>query len=387
MKSYFSGRYFHVAIIAFSLVVLVAWYFLTGTEPASNVSESPGFSVSDTKRTGPAERRSMKVISAAEAIRGNAGASPASSERARELERLKQKWLEIGSGDHDIDRRDALAEESALKLSFSLELLELADFLRERGILAGGNAGSDLELVASLSLSSDNAGEARQLLIEVVGKDIPKDVMHEWCYSAGRSCPPEEFQAFLDALSAVSIEAASIARLGRARETLQSEPVATIASAMDALENIPSESSRLSNLLETLPPSADFEAIAGMLHEKDPDGTRFKYARDAFFRNWADFHSAGAANHVLANAQNYPIELISLIASRANPDDAIEWIGYFPRGAYRDAAAAGLAKGHGLSNSVKAREIAAVIEDPKVRAEAIKSIEASERTVRSGEKY
>jgi hypothetical protein len=387
MKSYFPSRIFHVAIIVLSLVLLVAWYFLTGGETDSDASESPESSVSDTKRTGPAERRSMRVISAAEAIRGNAGASPASSERARELERLKQKWLEIGSGDHDIDRRDALAKESALKLSFSLELLELADFLRERGILAGGNAGSDLELVASFSLSSENAAEARQLLIEVVGKDVPRDVILKWCYSAGRSCPPEELQAFIDALSAVSIEAASMARLGRARETLQSDPVATIASAMDALENIPSEWIRLSSLLQTLPPSSDFEAIAGMLHEKDPDGTRFDSARDAFFRNWASFDPAGAANHVLANAQNYPIELISLIARRANPDDALEWVGHFPKGAYRDAAAAGLAEGHSMSNSLKAREIAAVIEDPKVRAEAIKSIEGYERMIRNGDKY
>jgi hypothetical protein len=390
MKSTLNGRLSYLVTTAILLLVFGTWYLLFLKKAKPDSLQIQKSSISRINATGANQNRSLEGISASKATRRNTLAShssAASSARTSELVRLKQKWLELGSGDHDLELRDALARESALKLSCSMELVELANFLRERGITAGRFAGSDLEDVAYISLSTEGSENARQVLIEAIGKGLSKKLILCWCNSAGRFCPPEKFQEFLDQLAAVSEEGASMAIMGRARETVQADPAGTIAIAMDALEKVPSESLQLNSLFIRLSPSTDFASVATIIQQKDPDGIRFDTAVNSLFNRWAGFDSVGAANYVLANSQNYPTELISLIASRADPDDAIEWIGHFPRGIYRDAAASGLAKGYGLSNSVKAREIAAVIEDPNVRANTIKSIEASERTIRSGDKY
>lgn len=339
------------------------------------------------------ERRQREGGSVVEQI-AKARAEKPPVDRQKELEKLKQRWIEVGNGNDKTKEQDALAKESATLLMCSRETLDLLNFLT-RNEFRYGAAKIDTEVAALFDTPS--ASEARKLLVElpetleIVGERSYKDgggaYRDRWSLAAGRTCPEHEFDSFRTALNCK--HCALEALYGRNIRLMQSDPMAAFISSLEAYKSgVPSISGRygITRLFENeIPQDFDWGAAEKCLPvDSAPSNAlpRKPYVQEPAFteirryllRDWAKVDPAAAANHVISNPDRLAPDLMREIVSGYSYKDCngiVAWVTTFPEGPYFDSAAG--------SAAIYARgtpgidELIRKIQDPKLREEAVKS--------------
>jgi hypothetical protein len=312
-------------------------------------------------------------------------------DRGKELERLKQKWLEVGGGNDKLPEQNALAKESAEGLMCSPEMLELLKFLKSNKM---GYAESMTDFEVKALFGTSRAAEARQRLTElpetaeIAGERSYKEggetYRDEWSHAAGKTCPEDQFESFRTALNCKSC--ATEALYGRNETLMASDPQAAFTSSLEALKSrTPSISGRygVMRLFEgELPAGIDFAKLEQQLptdwpnEEADRPGGEedaMTEIRGKLFWHWAEIDPAAAANHVMAHPDRLAPGLMEDIVggySYKHHNDITAWVSSFPAGPYFDAAA--------RSAAVYARgepgigELIQKIQDPKMREKAVK---------------
>ena len=297
--------------------------------------------------------------------------------RARELERLKLRWLEFSSENDQMEERRALAEETVGSLLCSEELILLIRFLDEREIY------NTLEVVADAAFKSERAAEARQLLLEL--SDKWAGYRQAWSFAAGRDTPPEDFDAFHAALALKEPGSAQEALLGRNQRLSSSDPEAAIRSTLEVLEGSLESSSRglsLHNLMRKLPANVDFARMESLLPEVDPNLRLdpVNQGRVILFERWGNKDPAAAVNYLISSPDRLSPSLIEPIIAFVMPKDraaGIEWIQELPAGPYRDLAlGASLRSLFGYAE--EARKIPPLISDPAIKEDALRTLRAIE---------
>ncbi|MES2657133.1 MAG: sigma-70 family RNA polymerase sigma factor [Verrucomicrobiota bacterium] len=315
-------------------------------------------------------------------------------DRAKELERLKLKWLEIGDRNDKISEQETLAKESAELLLCGREMIDLLKFLKDHEL-----EGSNFTLSNSVEwlFKTARAAEARELLVE-----LPEtaNVLYEgapgqggeayrdwWSRAAGKTCPEDEFESFRAALNCKSC--ATEALYGRNERRLTSDPQAAFTSSLEAYRSgIPTISGRggvtvLFHVKAEQAAKVDFqkweEQLPPDVQDDEPrpphlDEDAFTVFRRKLFWNWAEIDPAAAANHVMANpdrlAPRLMEEIVGGYSSYKDRNAIIAWVGTFPEGPYFDAAARSAASYARGTPGID--ELIQKVQDPKMREEAAK---------------
>jgi RNA polymerase sigma factor (sigma-70 family) len=326
-------------------------------------------------------------------------------DRKKELERLKQRWLELKPrGNAGVPEQEALAKESAKILLSGTEAVELLRFLKKNEFWGE----STLEREIAGVFDTSQADEARAMLLEIAdtktwvdlrGYKTGGDSYREtWSKAAGKSCPDEEFDSFCLALNSSSC--AQEALFGRNERLLGTDPVAALASTLESLEaDVPSDS-RTGSLLhlfeQNLPPGVNFENLEKLLppgnrqaekgswqHSGDP----VSGGREKLFEKWAKVDSIAAADYVVANPDRCPPKLIQTISKTLNLNDpaiATKWVEHFPAGPHFDAAADEAVWNLAMDHPDEALRLASRISDPKVKERALQRVD-KHQAIKRGE--
>ena len=303
--------------------------------------------------------------------------------RAKNLERLKERWVEIGASVQKngliTSEHEALAKETADQLLCSDETVQLIEFLNERGMrFAEGLIGKE---VGNL-FHSERAAEAREMLISLSDKPAKggHNFKEDWSYEAGRGCPEKDFELFRASLG--NERCAQDALFGRNLGLVVRDPASAIVSTINELAlNRPSfrRAESLKQVMLNLPQDVDFGGIEKLLPADDSKrkDSPVNVGRDELFRRWGWEDPAEAANYVMANPGRVGAEKITTIAESVVKRDlnaGVEWVQSFPEGPYFDAAAHSAIPYFADSYPKEAEELAALIRDPKMREESLKII-------------
>ena len=314
-------------------------------------------------RVSPHRTASRKTAALTEKLARAKADSPV--DRAKQLKRLKLKWLEVGGGNQRIPEQEALAKESADLLMCSRETLELLRFLYEQKIEF---AAMNLEWAVEALFRSPRAAEARKLLTELPeAAKIARDRGYTnggrdyWSFVAGLTCPPEEFEAFRKALNCESC--AQEALYGHNVELAKTNPMAALESSLKAFNSdVPSISgqSAIIELLEAeISAGFDWGAAEDLLEKgarmhvaeegsyEDPPITKI---RETLFCKWGRIDPVAAANHLMDHPDRLPPELMHAVVGsygakylledeRAGKQAVIAFVSQLPEGPYFDQAA------------------------------------------------
>jgi RNA polymerase sigma factor (sigma-70 family) len=306
-------------------------------------------------------------------------------DRKKELERLKQEWLETHKSNEpeDVAHRTMLAEESARLLLCSEEMIQLLDFLDH-------NKRSDVLMQISAEVEklfdSPLAAEARKLLVALPesvtitrdrafkssGREAYRDL---WSKAAGKTCPDDEFEAFRAALNCASC--AKEALYGRNLTLMRVDPEAAFISSLEAHQSgVPSlsgsEGLRELFMMEGRL-SVDYEKLERLLPAAEPLGD----VRYPLFRKWAEVDPVAAAKYLLDSRDRLDPSLAGAIVhgcSFRNRSEIIALVSRFPEGTYYDHAAVHASMTY-TQGGREIFELIRKIQDPELRAEALKHAE------------
>jgi hypothetical protein len=314
--------------------------------------------------------------------------------RTKNLERLKERWVEIGTSVQKngliTSEHEALARETANELLCSDETVQLIEFLNERGMrFAEGLISKE---VGNL-FQSERAAEAREMLIGLSDKPTKggHNFKEDWSYEAGRGCPEKDFELFRASLG--SERCAQDALFGRNLGLVMRDPASAIASTINELAlNRPSyrRAESLKQVILNLPQDVDFGGIEKLLPADDSKrkDSPVNTGRDELFRRWGWEDPAEAANYVMANPGRVGPEKITTIAESVVKRDlnaGVEWVQSFPEGPYFDAAAHSAIPYFADSYPEEAAELAALIRDPKMREQSLRIIRSKVERRQKGE--
>jgi len=327
------------------------------------------------------------------------------TDRKKELERLKQRWLELKPRENaGVPEQEALAKESAKLLLSGTEAVELLRFLKKNEFWGE----STLEREIAGVFGTSQADEARAMLLEIAdtrtwtdlrGYKTGGDSYREtWSKAAGKSCPDGEFDSFCRALNSTSC--AQEALFGRNERLFETDPVAALAATLESLEaDMPSDSrtSSLLNLFEQdLPPGVNFANLEKLLPpgnrqtEKESwqhSGDPVSGGREKLFEKWAKVDSVAAADYVLTNPDRCPPKLIQTISKTLNLNDpaiATKWVERFPAGPHFDAAADEAVWNLAMDHPDESLRLASRISDPKVKERALQRVD-KHQAIKRGE--
>jgi hypothetical protein len=307
--------------------------------------------------------------------------------RSQELARLKQRWLEIAS---DMDQhgaptaeQTALVEETVASLLCSSEALELIAYLQDHQIRSAAHLICDE--IARL-FASPRAAEARSLLsgVHVEPSSESEVILEGWSFSAGRDCPASEFETFYHSLP--NERCAQDVLFGRNMDLMATDPVAAIRSTLQALQQQVGsflEGDSLKQQLVILPANSNFEEIDKLLPPLSESSSAIDSARSELVAKWAEVDPAAAANYVMASPDRMSPDKIGAIANvvlRKDLESGFDWVQTFPEGPYFDAAASAAIPFISSRWPEQSRQLAALIQDPKLRKAAAEYVGFSRET-------
>lgn len=257
----------------------------------------------------------------------------AKAERQKKLVDLKQRWLDfhrslevpgiLGSNEANVRHRELCAESYEALLCGS-ELVELIDFLKKEQIY------NSLDLSITKLFDSPRAAEARGMLVGLPDTGTwvsltarlaseSEPFRERWSKQAGRTCPDEEFDAFVAALD--DPNCAQEAQIGRDLGRATSDPAVAFASLLQVLaKEIPSESrnSCLYHFFDLeLPEDTNFAELEAMLPEDEaPEEGEIQQGpistgRKELYREWASRDPEAAMGHLLGDPERATTGLVS----------------------------------------------------------------------------
>jgi len=394
-------RYLIALFVLFLLIVVAVVGRLGNASQGDSSGEHSPHAARSPARLAHAARRERPQ-------RGDGHGLSGKLQRARDLEILKEKWLKYkpgnaGLGERELDERDVLAVESVRKLLFSPELLELEKFLEEHDIYAGrrGLKGQIKDLVLS-----DLGDEVRLSMLELAGAFVSGETSADWqrmeslAAIAGAYCSDSDFAEYHAELQKRSERLAQEALLKRNLKMVPKGPdgaMAALESTMDQLgKGIQSGSANriIGSIVSALPAGSDYGKSERMLEDFSRANMRDGkpvYPVRLWYRDlskaWARGDPSGAARHVLANPDKYPIDCMETIGNlgylkydqEGKEKIADEWIQSLPPGPARDQVAAGAARYLIYHDVGKARRMAESITDEVLKRKLLPWIEGVEK--------
>jgi RNA polymerase sigma factor (sigma-70 family) len=330
-------------------------------------------------------------------------------DRKKELERLKQRWLELKPKENaGVPEQDVLAKESAKILLSGPEAVELLRFLKKNELWGE----TMLEWEIANVFATSQAADARAMLTEIAdtktwvdlrGYKTDGDSYREtWSKAAGKSCPDEEFESFCKALNSASC--AQEALFGRNERLFGTDPVAALTSTLGALEvNVPSDS-RNSSLYylfqQDFPADVDFEALEKLLPIGNRQGGKepWQHLRDPVLRGreqllvkWAKADPVAASNHVLANPDRCSPKMVNKMTDEMSfgtdsapdyPTKIRSWVEQFGEGPYYDEAADQAVWKLAMDHPDEALRLASRMSDPKRKKSALQRVDKHQKIKR-----
>lgn len=298
------------------------------------------------------------------------------------IERLKSRWLALGSGNTNLLQRGDLAKETVNELLCSEELIELSRFLIDRGISVGNMF--KLEDGVRDVFKTDKASLARDLLVKMAANGKFASTIEDWSLYAGESCPVVEFDGFHEALAGSSRMAASMALLGRNNQYVKENPEIAIESSLEVLKETPLAPIYIKRQINDIPDSVDFSKVLELLdnYEEVPakvtDGVR-----KSIFERWARQDAHTAASYAISHPGEISPDVLTEIARLGvgGVVDDLEWIQSLPKGSYRDAAAQGAIWKYSMEHLEDAGKFVGTIDDPGLRKQEQESLESKRKSI------
>ena len=351
------------SLICFCIVAWNPWKNVLSRPPEARTDRNPG------NLTGKTSQEGASIPDPEEPVSNRTDPSSRAT-----LARFKEKYVILGKGEVRMAERVALAEEIANSpMMFTADGLELWKFLQENELSNGG-----LSELVSRRFYSSNGAEARKLFLEMPDSLLRQQVSQ----AAGASCPEAEFEAYHAKLLSKSKPAAARVLYGRNLRLAKTDPYTALASAVEQLQE-PDPAVRqsyLSMITSPLAPEAgvDFERLERLLPERDTST-----GRSDLFRQWGLKDAAEAAEYVMDHPERISPTVMEQIAnsilSRYGYQKSLDWVQQFPGGPYFDNAAVGVIGPLMDMHPDQARELAAQISHPKIRAKQFATITSIEK--------
>lgn len=369
----------HKALLLAAVISLsgIAAWVLSGIKNSSEPEK--------TARPRPSKPNASVITSHQNSHGVKSGPKPGSVMRtarisATELEELKRKLAEYDAKLNGWISPEfkAFVESAVNRLLFTPEMLEMIELTRTKDLKLASTA---FDLTLKKLLTDPAATAARRKLIEAVSDPRCATFAARWCLYAGEGCSKEEFESLAASLS----DPVLVSRLefGRNLTLVQTEPIAAVTSTLAYLKEPAARDfvfEILPEIARKLPPNSDFGEIERLLPAggRKPD-RELSYVREMLLAGWGASDPAAAANYVIANPERIPPEMMSSVLAyfaRAHPAQALDWVQDFPPGPYFDAAASMVIIQIGENYPDTAKELAALIADPKSRTEALAEVES-----------
>ena len=305
--------------------------------------------------------------------------------RKHHLERLKDRWLALKSPNDATgidpviyEARQALAKESAELLLCSSEAIELLVFLNRNG-------GGDMLVSAYIKsvLETPKADEALALLAGLPG-NLASEASHypqSWAMHAGLVLPSDKLDGILPKIG--NKDVAQEMMIGRNVALSKTDPQAAILSILGIIEDERATANRMDSLkkvMDHLPSGVEYPRILELLpatRAMDED-TPITRALPSLLGKWAEADPAAAANFLIANPDRnneYVMGAVVEVVSKNDPWRGVDWVQSFPEGPVFDTAARTAARWIAWDHPDEARKLAGMIEDPRLRLEALQSIQ------------
>ena len=327
--------------------------------------------------------------------------------RVKELERLKQRWLDLGPGKDREAERDSLAKECVQALLCSWEMIELLQFFQEHEIdptkiwealrsLGEGSLGPMLRNSLAIAAAVD------------VGDDKIRGVktLRYMCHFFAAFCPDADFPEFLAALRTASERCAQEAVFSHNEQLIKTKPVEALRSTLDEIArgvNPTFAAYALDGVFLNLTAKEwelpEFALVEGELNkllrsdDKLPADLIKSVNRSRYqvYLQWAARDLDSATSIALKCPEADAIYLMKAVGQNAydgkNPERTINWLNQLPEGQYRNAAADGVILSYKKADPNFCRSVVEYLNDPVLKAETLRKLDIFEGKIENSDPY